>query len=153
MSSVPSEAERVGLETCETLDTLFDKLKEQSGSELYTQKFRELLAGCSINSLGALRAFHDSVPDLVAMILYDESDAMQKLQMRGFLACVRVRARLLISRPPMQFNCPRVLGGRRTVHPFRFHPFRLCRWLAQDQGQDAKAKVRAAAKVQPPRAG
>jgi hypothetical protein len=92
MSSSGALSEAATLEhTPETLDGLLEKMQAQGLQGEQVEQFRSLLHSCSIRSIGALRAFGDSLPELIDT-MFDSGSALHQLQAKGFLAALRVRA-------------------------------------------------------------
>ena len=73
-----------------SLEELTERMGEMGVDQSVLNAFINLLARCNIFTMGALRAFHASMEELVGE-LYDDT-TMGKLQAKGFLAMLRVRA-------------------------------------------------------------
>ena len=87
-----STAESAPTVTC--LEGLYSKLKDSGCDAEKVDGFAALLQDCSIGTMGALRAFHESV-ELCMARLYDLSDPFQELQAKGLTAAIRVTHTLL----------------------------------------------------------
>ena len=75
----------------ETLGEGLARLADQGLDASKVNEFGELLKKCNILSLGALRAFHESLDELVST-MFDKTQIIEKLQADGFVAAVRVCA-------------------------------------------------------------
>lgn len=93
----------------DALDAVYDQLVSSGLDKEQVQKFSSQLKSCNITTIGALRAFHASLEELVNT-MFDVSTVIGKLQSSGFLAAVRVRSLSHVRPSPVLTACCLLAG-------------------------------------------
>ena len=96
-SELPDTATDAARSETQTLQGLFAHMSTQGVQEAKLDSLRILLISCNVCTMGALRAFHESLGACIDT-LFDVTTVLGKLQAQGLLASLRVRTRNEIKR-------------------------------------------------------